>query len=264
VQLFEIIDDDKFDKLYLIMEYVNGGTLLSKIKKATLSEDECRQCFRGIASALTYCHEKAGVVHRDIKPENIMLDSQGNVKITDFGVSFIMDSSMNDETHYVVGSHSFFAPEICREAKFKAKPSDVWASGVTLYYMLCGKLPFVGNNIGELYQAITEKEPDYSEFNSETSSLIKKMLDKDPQNRITMKMAMEDGWLTQYGTNPIDYQNVSIIINENEAKEAFSEVKVMRQVTLRRRMHNRLTEVQKKLAQNQNNKLLNLNKCSDM
>lgn len=77
MRLYEIIDDPKHDKLYLVTEYVKNGTVLQKIQgtaAAKLTEDQIRKYFRQLISAIEYCHENAKIIHRDIKPENILLD----------------------------------------------------------------------------------------------------------------------------------------------------------------------------------------------
>jgi [calcium/calmodulin-dependent protein kinase] kinase len=98
-------------------------------------------------------HECAGVVHRDIKPENLLIDENDRVKIADFGVSFIMENG-SDEIHTTAGSDYFFSPEVCKGINHKGRKSDIWALGVTLYYMIFKKYPFTSNNRPELYNKI--------------------------------------------------------------------------------------------------------------
>jgi serine/threonine protein kinase len=249
VKLYEIIDDEKSDKLFLVMEYVNGGTLLTKIKSGFLNPRSCWAYFRGLVLGLEYCHEKAGVVHRDIKPENIMIDSHGNVKITDFGVSHMMDASMNDELDTVVGSHYFMAPEICNSEKFNGKPSDIWAAGVTLYYMITGKLPFNGANIAELYKNISETECEYPEsISTQQKDLLIRLLDKVPERRIKICDIKAHVWVTHNGALKMqDLADEKIVAQPHEIKEAISLLKIYTKI--KSVMHNRLQNLRKKKAQ---------------
>lgn len=85
--------------------------------------------------AMEYCHENAGIIHRDIKPENILLDENDDVKLSDFGVSFMMENGI-DEMGNSAGSYYYYSPEACLGSAYKGRKSDIWACGVTLYFML--------------------------------------------------------------------------------------------------------------------------------
>lgn len=88
LKLVEILDDPNFDKIYVITELATNGTLNDKIMSKDFTKDKIRKYFRDLIYALEYCHDYADVVHRDIKPENILVDSEDNCKLADFGVSF--------------------------------------------------------------------------------------------------------------------------------------------------------------------------------
>jgi serine/threonine protein kinase len=89
VKFFEFINDSECDKIYMVLEYVKNGTLESFIKSGKMRLDDPWKFFRQIIAGLEYLHTCADVVHRDLKPENILIDEENNVKITDFGVSFL-------------------------------------------------------------------------------------------------------------------------------------------------------------------------------
>jgi serine/threonine protein kinase len=114
-----------------------------RITKGNISEEEMKNYFRGLICALEYCHECAEIIHRDIKPENILIDENDVVKLADFGVSYIMVDG-NDEISTSAGSNVFFSPEACRGSKYSGKLNDIWAVGVTLYYMCTKEFPFMG------------------------------------------------------------------------------------------------------------------------
>lgn len=90
--------------------------------------------FRDLICALEYCHECANIIHRDIKPENILIDEHDRVKLADFGVSCIMENGV-DEVSTTAGSNFFFSPEACEGKKYNGRTNDIWACGVTLYFM---------------------------------------------------------------------------------------------------------------------------------
>jgi len=121
--------------------------------------------FRDLMQGLQYCklktnylvHESAGVIHRDIKPENLLLDDNDRLKISDFGVSYIMENGLDEITN-TAGSNYYFAPEVCQGVTFKGRKSDIWACGVTLYFMAFRRFPFNSNNIPDLYHKIMNTE----------------------------------------------------------------------------------------------------------
>ena len=155
VNLIEIMDDEEgCDKIYLIMEYISRGNLKDKIDKEGLDKNQCRRYFRDIIAGLEYCHEIAGVVHRDIKPENVMIDENLSGKIVDFGVCFLMRDRTDDTITATAGTTLFFAPEMCMGEAFHGRATDVWAAGVTLWYMLFKSYPFYAKTVSKAYDVI--------------------------------------------------------------------------------------------------------------
>lgn len=97
------------------------------------------------------------MIHRDIKPENLLIDDNDRIKISDFGVSHIIENG-SDEIQSTAGSNYFFSPEICQGLTYKGKKSDIWALGVTLYFVLFKAYPFNASSIPTLYSKIKEQE----------------------------------------------------------------------------------------------------------
>lgn len=147
--------------MYLITEFVKNGTLQHRCEKG-LNIDQIRRYFRQLILAIEYCHENAGIIHRDIKPENILIDESDNVKLSDFGVSFMMENGM-DDIGTSAGSYYYYSPEACLGSVYKGRKSDIWACGVTLYNMLYRKFPFNDNLIPKLFVKIQKDEPIWHE-----------------------------------------------------------------------------------------------------
>lgn len=130
--------------LYLVMRYVDGGSLDQRLRNGPLPLAQTARMFADIASALTYAHER-GIIHRDLKPNNILLDSADNPYLTDFGIAKILAEQNNlTATGAVMGTPSYMAPEQWRGENVDAR-TDIYALGVMLYEMLTGSLPFKGD-----------------------------------------------------------------------------------------------------------------------
>ena len=124
-------------------------------------------------------------MHRDIKLDNILLDGKGNVKIADFGVSKLVKPG--DVMHEQSGTPAYIAPEILKEEGYSGFKADIWSAGVVLYAMLCGTVPFKASNMNELHKMIIKgKYHLKEEVSDEAKSLMKSMLNTDPNSRITI------------------------------------------------------------------------------
>ncbi|XP_074590230.1 SNF1-related protein kinase catalytic subunit alpha KIN10-like [Curcuma longa] len=150
VRLYEVIETHS--NIYVVMEYVESGELFDYIvEKGRLQEAEAHHIFLQIISGVEHCHSNM-VVHRDLKPENLLLDSNCNVKIADFGFSNVMRDGHFLKTS--CGSPNYAAPEVISEELYAGPEVDVWSCGVILYALLCGTLPFDDENIPNLYRKI--------------------------------------------------------------------------------------------------------------
>ncbi|KAK8824972.1 hypothetical protein WA538_005637 [Blastocystis sp. DL] len=191
VRLYEVIDTPT--DIFLVMEYVPGGELFDYIvRKGRLPENEARRFFQQIISGVEYCH-KHNIVHRDLKPENLLLDEDNNIKIADFGLAnFLMDGDFLSTS---CGSPNYAAPEVISGRLYAGPEVDVWSSGVILYALLCGRLPFDDENIPSLFRKIKNGLYRLPSFLSKGArELIPVMLMNDPIKRITIPDIRKDPW----------------------------------------------------------------------
>lgn len=183
IRLYEVIDTPT--DIFLVNEYVSGGELFDYIvSKGRLSADEARNFFHQIISGVEYCHFQK-IVHRDLKPENLLLDSNLNIKIADFGLSNLMRDG--DFLRTSCGSPNYAAPEVISGHLYAGPEVDVWSCGVILYALLCGSLPFDDESIPNLFKKI--KSGMYSlpsHLSQLARNLIPRMLEVDAMKRITI------------------------------------------------------------------------------
>ena len=193
VELHEVMAS-KYN-IYLAMELVRGGELFSKIAKGRLKEDLARVYFQQLISAIDFCHSR-GVYHRDLKPENLLLDEDGNLKVTDFGLSAFSEHLKQDGLlHTTCGTPAYVAPEVIGKKGYDGAKADIWSCGVILYVLLAGFLPFQDDNLVAMYRKIYKGDFKYPPwFSSEARRLITKLLDPNPSNRITISKIMDSSW----------------------------------------------------------------------
>ena len=207
-KILEMFEDDEY--ILIAMEYINGGNLFSFVKKRRkLSEKTAKFLFRQIILGIKHIHSQK-IVHRDIKLENILIDLNNNIKICDFGIGRIL-SSKKQTLHDKCGTPMYMAPEILLSSKrkgYEGFPVDIWSSGISLYIMLSGTLPFnlknnesssmdeENNNNVELQNSIINKEPKKIEkISDEARDLLKGLLNKNPNKRLTIEQILNHPWL---------------------------------------------------------------------
>ncbi|KAF2924107.1 hypothetical protein DAI22_07g243900 [Oryza sativa Japonica Group] len=186
-------------KIYMVLEYVNGGELFDKIAlKGKLSEKEGRKLFQQLMDAVSYCHEK-GVYHRDLKPENVLVDAKGNIKVSDFGLSALPQNQRKDGLlHTTCGSPNYIAPEVLLNRGYDGSLSDIWSCGVILYVMLTGNLPFDDQNTVVLYQKILKGDARIPKWLSPgAQDILRKILDPNPITRLDITGIRAHEWFRQ-------------------------------------------------------------------
>ena len=215
VFVFHILEDSQ--NFYIIMEYCKHGELFDYIvKNEKLSEEESSIFFYQLINGLEYIHSK-GISHRDLKPENLLLAENKILKIIDFGLSHEFEGDELLKTK--CGSPSYAAPEIICCPFYDGFKVDVWCCGIILYAMLCGYLPFEGEDNNILFQNILNCDPDLPPFLSDLSKdIILRILNPDPDNRISIKEIKNHSfYLKGKKLCNIDYEHIenSIIKRRN-------------------------------------------------
>ena len=216
VKIYETFETNKY--FCIVMENIIGGNLLNCINKMTkLSENQAKNIFYQLITTLEYIHS-LGIVHRDIKPDNILLDLNNNIKLCDFGVAL----QTNTENFYIndkVGTPAFVAPEILSNNYYDPFKTDIWSAGVVLYSILAGIFPFRGNNEAELNKRILNGKFPNIDVSNDCMDLLKKILNVNPNERITIKEIKNHSWLN-------NNNNVIINLFTNAEKIIFSKMLV--------------------------------------
>ena len=182
IKILDIFEND--DNFYIVMEYCEGGELFNYIvKKRRLSDDEASYFYYQIINGLEYIHS-LGVVHRDLKPENLLLTKDNTIKIIDFGLSNYFSKKLLITP---CGSPCYASPEMVSGQHYNGFRIDVWSTGIILYAMLCGYLPFEDKNNEVLFKTILECNVDYPRCLSGPSrDLMRKIMVTNPEKRITI------------------------------------------------------------------------------
>ncbi|BFG03626.1 serine/threonine-protein kinase MARK2-like [Drosophila madeirensis] len=192
VKLFQVIETEK--TLYLIMEYASGGEVFDYlVLHGRMKEKEARVKFRQIVSAVQYCHQKR-IIHRDLKAENLLLDSELNIKIADFG--FSNEFTPGSKLDTFCGSPPYAAPELFQGKKYDGPEVDVWSLGVILYTLVSGSLPFDGSTLRELRERVLRGKyriPFY--MSTDCENLLRKFLVLNPAKRASLETIMGDKWM---------------------------------------------------------------------
>lgn len=231
VNVYESVNE--YSTRFIVMELLTGKDLGQVLKqKGPFSIIEARKILHQLACALQYAHNQGekGIIHRDIKPSNILIDEQGHVKLTDFGIA----KPPMDEVTMILGSPKYLAPEIIRGQAFDGR-ADIYSMGILAFTLLTGTPPFSASSLTEmLNKQVNQEPPDIKKYRPEIDNdlkqFIEKALIKDPEDRISewkiIKLLLKPGadrdlkpvgndeiaFITRIHNN--SYQNVALIINK--------------------------------------------------
>ncbi|KAJ4887162.1 CBL-interacting serine/threonine-protein kinase 7 [Raphanus sativus] len=197
-------------KIYIVMELASGGELFSKLlRRGRLPESAARRYFQQLASALRFSHLH-GVAHRDVKPQNLLLDREGNLKVSDFGLSALPEHLRNGLLHTACGTPAYTAPEVISRRGYDGGKADAWSCGVILFVLLVGEVPFDDSNIASMYRKIQRRDYKFpSWISKQARSVIYQMLDPNPVTRMGIEAVMKTAWFKKSLTgSELDFNNI--------------------------------------------------------
>ncbi|NXX73540.1 KKCC2 kinase, partial [Urocolius indicus] len=241
VKLVEVLDDPSEDHLYMGMSSILCCLCSPVMEIPTLkplSEDQARFYFQDLIKGIEYLHYQK-IIHRDIKPSNLLVGEDGHIKIADFGVSNEFKGSDALLTN-TVGTPAFMAPETLSETRkiFSGKALDVWAMGITLYCFVFGQCPFMDERILSLHNKIKTQVlefPDQPEVTDFLKDLITRMLDKNPESRISVPEIKLHPWVTKNGAEllPTEDENCTLVeVTEEEVENSVKHIPSLATVIL--------------------------------
>uniref|UniRef100_A0A3B3CU26 Calcium/calmodulin-dependent protein kinase kinase 2-like n=1 Tax=Oryzias melastigma TaxID=30732 RepID=A0A3B3CU26_ORYME len=243
VKLVEVLDDPSEDHLYMGMLLLDSPAVMEVPTDKPFSEDQARFYFQDLLRGIEYLHYQK-IIHRDVKPSNLLVGEDGHIKIADFGVSNQFEGADALLTS-TVGTPAFLAPEALSETRknFSGKALDVWAMGVTLYCFVFGVCPFMDERILSLHQKIKTQPvviPDRADISDDLKDLLLKMLEKNPETRITVPQIKVHSWVTRHGAEPLPPEDdnccMLIEVTEEEVENSVKHIPSLATVILVRTM----------------------------
>ncbi|TMW56370.1 hypothetical protein Poli38472_006380 [Pythium oligandrum] len=215
VLLFEVIEAEDDDKIYLVLEYMPTGPCMvfkkeaqeftSPITQGVLTEELAQAHTRDILNGLSYLHRR-GICHRDLKPDNILLNTTGRCHLSDFGCALACSVDKRGDilrplVTDTIGTYQFLAPECCSGEPYDPFAVDVWAVGMILFIFLFGKLPFEASGTKELFDEITSLDIavhlEGREIPPQCRDLLVRLLQRNASDRITLAAALGHPWLVE-------------------------------------------------------------------
>eukprot|EP00177_Eucheuma_denticulatum_P006131 GFKZ01011182.1.p1 GENE.GFKZ01011182.1~~GFKZ01011182.1.p1 ORF type:complete len:766 (+),score=103.12 GFKZ01011182.1:339-2636(+) len=213
------------NKLFLVMEYVDGGDMHTVLmKKKRFTEFEAQHLFSSLIACLEYCHEQ-GVYHRDLKLENLLLNSKGELKVCDFGLASVRDMNVgrNGLCRTIVGTEDFSPPELLRNLPYKGDEADMWSAGIILYTMLAGYCPFQGNSPTDLHQRIITCKYSFPKgFPEKPKRIVAKLLVPAATGRPSAAAISRIDWVKRTSSN-VNAKDSSPWENDSSPKSDKSE-----------------------------------------
>ena len=280
IQQYSILDTESY--IYIVTEYCSGGELFDYIvSKRRLPEREACRIYQQLINGLEYLHRQK-ICHRDLKPENLLFDSKHNLKIADFGLS---NDYLYGKLSTPCGSPCYAAPEMVTGRKYFGDTVDIWSSGIVLYSMVCGYLPFEDDNQSVLFHKIAKGLFHLPSFLSNScKDLIKNILVTNPDKRYGFEEIKKHPWfmsvnniggkniifsspgiLIDYDVIPIDFHIIKEIYFTKEYKDC-SILNIVNDVI--RNKHNKITTayylILKKKIRNNEESISNINSNSKL
>ncbi|MGM0844551.1 MAG: Stk1 family PASTA domain-containing Ser/Thr kinase [Bacillota bacterium] len=212
VSIYDIGEED--DIYYIVMEYVDGMTLKQYIQKnSPVSIEKAIDIMRQLTSAIAHAHQNH-IVHRDIKPQNILMDHDGTVKITDFGIAMALSATSITQTNSVLGSVHYLSPEQARGGMATRK-SDIYSLGIVMFELLSGRLPFSGESaVSIALKHLQSETPSLRRWNQNipqsVENIVLKSTAKDPFQRYDSVEEIEEDLRTVLDPDRLDEPKFSV------------------------------------------------------
>lgn len=221
VNIYDVGEEDSI--YYIVMEYVDGQTLKQYIQKnSPIGIEEALEIMEQLTSAISHAHQNH-IIHRDIKPHNILIDYEGNVKITDFGIAMALSATSITQTNSVLGSVHYLSPEQARGGMANKK-SDIYSLGIVMFELLTGRLPFSGESaVSIALKHLQSETPSLRRWNpsipQSVENIVLKATAKDPFHRYSSVEEMEKDLRTALDPDRINEEKFSIP-NDDDATKA--------------------------------------------
>ncbi len=237
VQIFDVANSDASEHLYIVTELLFGETLKDYVKRINLIElpELSAMIIWEIAHALSHAHQK-GIIHRDIKPENIMVCKNGQLKLMDFGIASLGSEESLTQTGSLLGSLCHLSPELIKGQK-ATEQSDIFSLTTVFFWMLTGKLPFIGESPHALLKAIVDTPHQRTQrlsayISDDLANIVEIGLSKDKTARFQSMVAMADAIetaLKNLGLS-IDTKQMQAVLREPETKVGHYKTQIFEQV----------------------------------
>ncbi|MCC3357518.1 Stk1 family PASTA domain-containing Ser/Thr kinase [Bacillus sp. REN16] len=227
VSIYDVGEEE--DIYYIVMEYVPGQTLKQYIQRnAPLHPKEAINIMLQLTSAITHAHQNQ-IVHRDIKPQNILIDHDGTVKVTDFGIAVALSSTTITQTNSVLGSVHYLSPEQARGG-MSTRKSDIYSLGIVMFELLTGRVPFEGESaVSIALKHLQSDTPSPKRWNAtipqSVENIILKSTTKDPFHRYDSVEEMEEDLQTALFPNRLNEAKFVIPDMDDEVTKAIPIIK---------------------------------------
>ncbi|KAK1941359.1 Serine/threonine-protein kinase GRIK2 [Phytophthora citrophthora] len=259
LRLYEVMDDPKMNKLFLVLEYMKHGDMLSFQKKKhpqgmleNLRDRDLHSVFLQVILGLAYLHEQK-IVHGDIKPQNLLVGEKDVVKIADFGISQSLYGS-KQKIADVAGTPAFMSPEMCSGEEYSGQLADVWALGATIFMLKFGNPPFLAKSAMQMFERIQNDPLVFpSAIDPLLAHLLNGMLTKSPQKRLTLLDVMVHPWVTKNekhsaALDAVNRPSRAITVSKDEIEHAVGTNHIAIIVNIRKQMRKRLKHARESLA----------------